>query len=126
MAPRSVLLIDDNDATRTGLAQLLTLRGYSTREAANGRDGLEWLRRDPSISVIVLDLRMPVADGYWFRQHQSEEPRLAHVPVIVFTGSTEHLTDVEMFRDADVLHKPISVDALLEAIARHCDAGLVS
>jgi two-component system, cell cycle sensor histidine kinase and response regulator CckA len=114
----SVLVVDDVDATRHGLAELLRLRGYVPREAKNGAEGIEVLRQHPDICVVVLDLTMPGTSGLWFREQQLMEPALAHVPVIVFTGSA---TAEELRRLAvtDVLMKPFSVDELFAAIARH-------
>src|ERR687895_1322709 len=82
----TVLVVDDVDATRQGLAQLLQLLGYDTREASNGDEALQRLREDPRIRVVVLDLLMPGTNGYWFREQQLSDPSIAHIPTIVFTG----------------------------------------
>jgi CheY-like chemotaxis protein len=112
-------VVDDVDATRHGLAELLRLRGYTTHQAKNGAEGIEVLRHHPDTGVVVLDLEMPGTNGVWFRKQQLKEPALAHVPVIVFTGSAnvEQLAGLAV---ADVLVKPFSVDDLCEAIDRHC------
>lgn len=118
-AIRPVLVVDDVDATRQGLAELLRLRGYAPHEAKNGAEGIEVLREHPDICVVILDLTMPGTNGFWFREQQLMEPGLAHVPVIVFTGSTK-VEQLHQLAVADVLLKPFSVDDLLEAIERHC------
>ena len=118
-----VLIVDDVDATRTGLAQLLQLLGYETEEAANGADGLVRLRENARIGVVVLDLYMPQANGFWFREQQLKDPRIAEVPVIVFTGS--ETTDVltQALKVTEILHKPVSADRLCEAVGRYCQAS---
>jgi CheY-like chemotaxis protein len=117
----TVLVVDDVDATRQGLAQLLRLLGYDTREAANGREGLEQLREDPRICVVVLDLLMPGTNGYWFREEQLKDPSIAHIPAIVFTGRDLQGNDVnETLKVAEVFQKPVSADALCEAVSRYC------
>jgi CheY-like chemotaxis protein len=116
-----VLIIDDNDATRTGLAALLNLHSYRTVMASNGRDGLVCLRRDPSIGVVVLDLTMPVADGYWFREQQRADPTIADIPLIVFTGAEDAHLNAALLSGTHVLHKPVGVPQLLETIASFCD-----
>jgi CheY-like chemotaxis protein len=118
-----VLIVDDVDATRTGLAQLLQLLGYQTEEAANGADGLAKLRENHKIGVVVLDLFMPGANGFWFREEQLKDSEIADVPVIVFTGS--ETTDVltQALKVTEVLHKPVSADALCEAVSRYCHAS---
>ena len=120
-APPSVLVVDDVDATRQGLVELLRLRGYAAHEAKNGAEGIEVLRQHPDTCVVVLDLTMPETNGLWFREQQLMEPVLAHVPVVVFTGSA---TAEELRRLAvtDVLMKPFSVDELFEAIGRYSAA----
>jgi two-component system response regulator MprA len=116
----SVLLIDDAAATRQALADLLRKRGYVVHEAGNGVDGLDVLRQHPEVCVTVLDLLMPRADGWSFREAQLADPAIAHVPVIVFTvaGKTEILKYT--LKVQEVLHKPASVDDLLAAIDRCC------
>jgi CheY-like chemotaxis protein len=120
-ATRPVLVVDDVNATRQGLVELLRLRGYAAHEAKNGAEGIDVLRAHPDTCVVVLDLTMPETNGLWFREQQLMEPALAHVPVIVFTGSA---TAEELRRLAvtDVLMKPFSVDELFEAIDRHSAA----
>ena len=118
----TVLIIDDADATRTGLVRLFQLRGYKTKEAVNGAEGLERLREEPHADVVVLDLMMPGTNGYWFRDEQLKDPILADIPVIVFTGAVEPDTLRQRMGVADVFCKPVSVDAVLEAVSRHCTA----
>jgi CheY-like chemotaxis protein len=117
-----VLVVDDVDATRHGLAELLRLRGYATHEAKNGAEGIELLRQHPDTGVVVLDLAMPGTNGFWFREQQLREPALALVPVIVFTGAANG-EPLDRLAVADVLLKPFSVDDLCEAIDRHCAAA---
>lgn len=118
----SVLVVDDVHATRVGLAELLRLRGFDVYEAANGHEALDVLCQHPDVCVVVLDLMMPLADGYWFREQQLRDPEVADVPVIVFTGSAnpEMLAKLRL---SHVLLKPFSVGDLLGAIGRYCDTG---
>ena len=116
----TVLIVDDADATRSGLVRLFQLRGYDTREAVNGADGLQRLREDPSINVVVLDLMMPGTNGYWFREQQLKDPSIAHIPAIVFTGRELQGDATETLKVAEVFQKPVSADALCEAVGRYC------
>jgi CheY-like chemotaxis protein len=120
-ATRSVLVVDDVDATRQGLVELLRLRGYAPHEAKNGAEGIDVLRKHPDTCVVVLDLTMPETDGMWFREQQLMEPAMAHVPVIVFTGSTM-ADELRKLGIIDVLMKPFSVDELFQAIERYSAA----
>jgi CheY-like chemotaxis protein len=116
----TVLIVDDVDATRRGLAQLLQLLGYNTVEAADGAEGLRCLRSQPHINVVVLDLLMPGSNGYWFREQQLQDPAIMDIPIIVFTGSETNDALMQALKVTEVLQKPVSADALCEAVSRHC------
>ena len=119
MTKSVVLIVDDVNATRTGLAELLQLLGYQTEEAKDGDEALRRLRA--RIAVVVLDLLMPGASGYWFREHQLNDPVVADTPVIVFTGRETSDILTQALKVTEVLHKPVSADALCAAIARYCE-----
>lgn len=115
-----VLVIDDVDATRNGLVELLRTVGYDACAARDGAEGLQMLRDEPEVRAVVLDLRMPGTSGYWFREQQLKDPQISGVPVIVFTGAGRQ--DIaESLKVSEVLLKPLSVDRLLEAISRCCN-----
>lgn len=112
----TVLVVDDVAATRSGLAELLRLKGFHVREAADGEEGLRWLRDDPRIDAVILDLLMPVTNGYWFREQQLQDPALARVPVLVFTGAGDADAARDRLQVSAVLHKPVDVGQLLETL----------
>ena len=72
----SVLLVDDDEAVRRTIARFLTAEGFEVVEASNGLEALNYLRTGAGVSVIVLDLRMPVMDGWTFRREQRLDPVL--------------------------------------------------
>lgn len=118
----TVLIIDDADATRLGLVRLFQLRGYKTKEAVNGADGLQRLRESPHADVVVLDVMMPGTNGHWFRDEQLKDPALADIPVIVFTGATDAAELKRKMRVTHVFSKPVSVDAVFDAVSTLCTA----
>ena len=120
MTKSVVLVVDDVDATRTGLAELLRLLGYETEEAKDGAEALRHLQSNPRIAVVVLDLLMPRANGYWFREQQLADPAIADTPVIVFTGSETSDVLTQALKVTEMLHKPVSADALCAAVSRYC------
>src|SRR5512142_2938239 len=85
-AARRVLIVEDDVDIRETLGELLATAGYETAGAANGLDGLAAARRAPP-DLIVLDLMMPVMDGWEFRSAQRRDPALASIPVIVISAS---------------------------------------
>jgi CheY-like chemotaxis protein len=83
-----VLVVEDDTDVREMFEMLLQFSGYETMTAANGAEGLERMReRRPC--VVLLDLMMPVMDGFTFREQQLQEPSLAKIPVVCVTGGYE-------------------------------------
>ena len=113
----SVLVVEDDDAVREALADLLVDEGYAVAHARDGASALAYLADHPSPDLILLDLMMPVLDGHGFRARQQSDPRLAAIPTIVLTaGRTGALPGMGV---AQWLSKPMSCDVLLDAIDRH-------
>lgn len=83
----TILVVDDDAAVVRPLARFLELEGFTTVTAANGLEALKYLRGGGGAAVIVLDLRMPVMDGWAFRREQLRDPVLAQIPVVVLSGA---------------------------------------
>ena len=116
-AQRPVLIVEDDEDLRDMMAQMLTIEGFDTSVAANGREALEYLHRETRPHVILLDLMMPVMDGWEFRRRQKADPDLAPVPVIVLSA----LDPARAAVDATAfLKKPLDFDHLLELVRIHC------
>ena len=81
-----VLIVEDDEDLREMMAQLLTLEGFQTATVANGQEALAYLHASARPEVILLDLMMPVMDGWEFRRRQQADPDLAGVPVIVLSA----------------------------------------
>jgi CheY-like chemotaxis protein len=83
-------------------AAFLELEGFDVHTAANGRQALDSLKAGDPASVILLDLMMPVMDGWQFRRAQSKDPALSHIPVVVVTaaGRAEKIPAIERRRVA--------------------------
>ena len=111
-----ILIVEDDDDIREALTQILELEGYVVREAANGREALDISCREPTPSLILLDLMMPVMDGWQFRAEQMKDPNLSKVPVVVISADASVHEKVATFGAASVLPKPISLDRLLRAV----------
>jgi len=114
---KSVLVVEDDFFIRTSIVQILSEEGYEVAEAANGKDALEYLsltNRRPS--VIILDLMMPVMDGWQFRSAQMNDPALNKIPVVVVTADGNARVKAKQMNAEGWVKKPIEIDSLLKAV----------
>ncbi len=113
-----VLIVEDDEDLREMMAQMLTIEGFTTATVSNGREALDYLHSTRKPNVILLDLMMPVMDGWEFRRQQKADPQIAPVPVIVLSALDQRRAapvEAEAF-----LNKPLDFDRLLELVRDHC------
>jgi len=115
-----VMVVDDHDLARKALAALLSTEGYDVVEAANGRDALMSLGNGPRPDLILLDLLMPVMDGWEFMKRQRHDWRLCTIPTIVTTGVASHDPRCLEMPIVRFLPKPYTAEQLMAAIAAEC------
>ncbi len=116
-----ILVIEDDAALRGALAELLADAGYDVSCAENGADALTKLWDGLTPSLILLDLAMPVMDGWSFRRAQRDDPRLARVPTVVLSAS--HGADPAAIAALEVdgfLPKPFEAEHLMNTVHRIC------
>lgn len=112
-APPCSVLVVDADRASAELTELLRKEGYSVVSTTNGRDGLRELRRQ-HFDVVVLDLQLPIVDGWSFRADQKRDPNVAVIPVIVHTA--DRSPQAEAVDAAAFLPKPSEAPLLLSTI----------
>lgn len=110
-----ILVVDDDLDIRETLLELLELEGYTTRGAANGQEALDRLRQVRA-SVILLDLMMPVMDGFEFRRQQLGDPVLCDIPVIVVSAGGNCERSARELGAHGCVKKPLDVIKLLDSI----------
>jgi CheY-like chemotaxis protein len=121
MMASSVLVVDDDPNLVRLMSKFLKLEGFAPVPAANGQEALAYLRGGGDVSVILLDLRMPVMDGWAFRQEQRRDPGIANIPIVVLSGvETERIDELDA---AAAFHKPISFPEVVGVLRRLCEAA---
>ena len=113
---RSLLVVEDDADIREALDGLLSMEGFRVTGCSNGREALDWLRASPKPDLILLDLMMPIMDGWQFRVAQKDDPELANIPVLALSADS---TAKAAAIDAEAyLKKPVDYDTLIATIDR--------
>ena len=111
-----VLVVEDDEGIALVIQDLLEGEGFEVQRAPNGRAGLALLR-DFQPQVIVLDLMMPVLDGWGFRAEQRQLPsQLSQVPVVILSGARDAATAAIDLDAVALVVKPFALEALIDAI----------
>jgi two-component system chemotaxis response regulator CheY len=108
-----LLLVDDDDFLREALEEALAYEGHEVSTASDGAEALALLERGLAPDAVLLDLMMPVLDGWGFVERQQAEPRWADIPVVVLTAMG---TLPRPIAARALLHKPFRLEELLEAL----------
>jgi CheY-like chemotaxis protein len=120
--PQTVMIVDDDGDIRQAIAEALGDLSYGVVEAANGEEALARLRdqQEQRPCVILLDIMMPVMDGWQFRDAQRSDPALADIPVVVLSAHASIAEAANNMAVRDVLRKPVRLETLMAAVARYC------
>ncbi len=115
---RGVLVVEDDVDVLRAIVQVLEDEGLPVRTAENGLAALAQLRDPdaPQPCVILLDLMMPVMDGWSFRATQLRDPFLAHIPVVLLTADSGAAEKAEIAQASGALRKPVDLRLLLETL----------
>ena len=116
-----VLVVEDDADVREALGFLLETAGATAILAPDGNAALELLNASDGDApcVILLDVHMPVMDGWEFRKRQLSHPAHAAIPVVMFTADADS-DRARQLGVNELLRKPNDVDAVLAAIERQC------
>ena len=118
-AGETLLLVEDNEVVGEGLTVVLRRAGYAVALAGNGQEALSALRGGVRPDLILLDMLVPVVDGWRFLEQRRREPALAAIPVVLLTGlgvaSPEWAISLGA---AGLLRKPVATEELLREVRR--------
>jgi CheY-like chemotaxis protein len=110
-----VLIVDDDAAIRKMLVDVLSLEGFHTETARDGREALTLLE-DGRKRVVLLDLMMPIMDGWELCRHLADRPTLRQSLSIILMSAGEKLEQARDLQVEGYLAKPFDVDHLLECL----------
>jgi CheY-like chemotaxis protein len=113
-----ILVVEDDQALREGLSDALLLEGYRVESAENGQTALRILKKGVRPCLILLDLMMPVMDGWTFRQELLKDPALSDIPVVVMTAAS--MQAARGVATHKTLWKPLQMDAVVDVVLQHC------
>jgi len=121
MMAASVLVVDDDPNLVRLMSKFLKLEGFAPVPAGNGQEALDYLQGGGDASVILLDLRMPIMDGWAFRHAQKQNPGIADIPIVILSGvETERVQELDA---AASFHKPVSFPEVVGVVRRLCEGA---
>ena len=113
---KTILIVEDDLSIQDTLQMILEWEGYRVVTAENGQEALEVLKSELPC-LILLDLSMPIMNGFEFLEAQRSEDRIAAIPVLITSAEAE-LAKFE--KVAGILNKPIHIEDLLTFVKLHC------
>ncbi|HEX8434015.1 response regulator [Archangium sp.] len=120
-----VLVVDDDPDILEALSEILEAEGFEIRRARNGKEALERLEPHPP-QLILLDLMMPVMDGWEFAQRMRQRPPVATIPIIVLSADRNVGSKATDIGAVGHLAKPFELNDLLDMVRRALSQGAVT
>ncbi len=114
--PLPVLIVDDDPAIVSAVADVLRMEGYEVDTAGNGAAALTRVE-DALPGLVLLDMRMPVLDGWGFARALRE--RGVRVPTVIMTAAHDAAVWASEIGADGYLPKPFQIQELLDVVARH-------
>jgi CheY-like chemotaxis protein len=112
---RDVLIVDDDPDIRDAVGECLRYEGYDVHSAADGRDALDRLEFGLKPDVILLDLMMPVLNGFDVLQVLQSRPDWKSIPVVIVSANRGYEAE-DLSGAVSILRKPVNVDRLIAAV----------
>lgn len=114
---KRILVVEDDTSIRELLVELLESEGYAVASAINGLEGLKYLQTEINPDLILIDLMMPIMDGYTFRTEQLKNPLWSKIPTVVMSAEANAKEKMKNFSITAFLSKPVELDTILKTVA---------
>lgn len=115
--PKEILVVDDDETIRTLVMLTLREEGFEVATAANGREALAHLEHGGAPALILLDMRMPMMNGWEFAAAYRARPG-AHAPIVAFTAAVDIGDRASAINAEYALAKPFELDELINTVRR--------
>jgi CheY-like chemotaxis protein len=122
-ACKSILVIEDHEDIRESIVDILRSEDYDVYSAANGKEGIELLPSIPAPTLILLDMMMPIMNGWQFLEAQKANARMEDLRVVMVSAvpsSKALFTEEGMAPVEGLLAKPIQLEGLLNVVGKYC------
>ncbi|AZZ37169.1 hypothetical protein CIK05_10340 [Bdellovibrio sp. qaytius] len=116
-ANHKILVVDDDDAVRFAMQTALEFEGYEVFTAENGQAALDFLQHAPRPCVILLDLMMPVMDGWTFALQLEKDEKLADIPIVVVSAFGDQAQTINA---KTIFKKPVNLKELFATVKKWC------
>lgn len=116
MPKQQILLIEDDSNIMDVMKLSLELEGFKVFEAKNGREGLDLLNDGLRPNLIILDLMMPVMNGWEFLEAIRPDKKLSEIPIVVASAFSDKTANL---KHSPFLEKPIELAALLDTVKKY-------
>ena len=111
-----ILVVDDDDDFREALAEILTSAGYPAEQAENGEVALRRIGAEAP-GVVLLDLKMPVLDGWGVVERMRKDPRTAHIPILILSAYGFEW-ESELLGAQGFIPKSVGMEEILDKVRR--------
>lgn len=116
---KRIVVIEDDRDIRESITEVLETEGYQVTTASNGEEGLKILDTSARPGLILLDLMMPVKDGFQFWEDLSKLPELSTIPIVIMSAAGRMDEKRTRIPAREYLRKPIELDQLLTTVEKH-------
>ena len=114
-----VLVVEDDRDIRENMKNFLASEGFEVQTAENGQKALDILHAGLKPAIILLDLMMPVMDGFKFREEQEKDPKIAYIPIVLMTADSQIESARFKLGIKTFIRKPFDLDALSRVLQQY-------
>jgi CheY-like chemotaxis protein len=116
---KKILVVEDDTSIRELLVELLESESYEVYSAVNGLEAIKFLEGGILPDLILIDLMMPIMDGYAFRTEQLKNSAWSKIPTVVMSAEANAKDKMKNFQITAFLSKPVELETILETVVRY-------